>query len=87
LSVWDYTLAVALNYNGYSDWYLPSRDELDLLFRNLKQKRLGGFSEGNYWSSSESSSREVWSQRFEDGRQESHRWKTDPFSARAIRQF
>ena len=35
----DSTLAkaiTALDINGFTDWYLPSRDELELLYRNLK---------------------------------------------------
>lgn len=28
--------ALALNINGESDWYLPARDELELLYRHLK---------------------------------------------------
>ena len=28
--------ALALNINGESDWYLPSRDELELLYRHFK---------------------------------------------------
>lgn len=28
--------ALGLNINGYSDWYIPSRDELELIYRNLK---------------------------------------------------
>lgn len=43
--------------NGYDDWFLPSKAELDLMFMNLKENGIGGFSSGsNYWSSSESSS-------------------------------
>ena len=41
--------------NGYNDWYLPSRDELDLLYQN--KDAIGGFYTGwwvYYWSSSES---------------------------------
>jgi hypothetical protein len=30
------TWAQSLSINGFSDWYLPARDELELLYRNLK---------------------------------------------------
>lgn len=37
--------------NGYSDWFLPSRDEF---YAMIWQKDLvGGFSPGLYWSSSD----------------------------------
>jgi hypothetical protein len=42
--------------NGYSDWYLPSLNELQTMFNNLlwiQQFPIGGFSFTNYWSSSQ----------------------------------
>jgi len=46
----------ALIYGGYSDWFLPSRWELDLMYTNLKVFGVGGFKSAPssfYWSSSE----------------------------------
>lgn len=41
-------------YGGYDDWFLPSKDELDLICTNLKENNLGGFSSyDDFWSSSE----------------------------------
>ena len=44
-------LCSELNINGFSDWYLPSLDELLLMYNNLYSKRLGGFKSSVYWSS------------------------------------
>lgn len=41
---------------GYSDWFLPSFDELNLMYRNLKEQGVGGFYDYTYWSSSEGDS-------------------------------
>jgi hypothetical protein len=44
---------VELEYGGFRDWFLPSKDELNLMYVNLKRKNLGGFANELYWSSSE----------------------------------
>lgn len=49
---------------GYSDWFLPSKDELALMYSNLKDKSLGGFSVGRYWSSSEDGAFNAWAHNF-----------------------
>ena len=50
---------------GYSDWYLPSKDELNKLY--LNRVAIGGFSTNNYWSSSEIDSNNAWYQSFFNG--------------------
>jgi hypothetical protein len=75
-----------LEYGGYMDWFLPSRDELDLMYRNLKEKGLGGFTGDSYWSSTL-----IFSQKFNNGEQENPwydgDYRNNTFKVRAIRQF
>jgi len=40
--------------NGYSDWYLPSTGEVQMMYSRLYLQGLGGFGGGWYWSSSQS---------------------------------
>ena len=44
-------LARAHNGGGYTDWFLPSKDELNKLYIN--RVAIGGFANSFYWSSSE----------------------------------
>jgi len=46
-------ICLNLNQNGYYDWYLPSIDELELMYINLHEQT--DFLPAFYWSSSENS--------------------------------
>jgi hypothetical protein len=61
----DYSVAVG--DVTYGDWYLPSKHELNLLYQ--QKVIVGGFSNGDYWSSTEINANEAWSQYFYDGTQ------------------
>lgn len=70
--------------NGYSDWYLPSRDELNKLFIN--KDVIGGFGSDYYWSSSECIYDSANNQYFPNGDQ----WcplKVQEYRVRAVRTF
>lgn len=41
------------NINNTKDWFLPSENELSLMYENLKTKNLGSFSNSIYWSSTQ----------------------------------
>jgi len=59
---WNTAVTTARNYkgNGFSNWHLPDKGELDLMYLNLHKKGLGGFLNEFYWSSTESSSGYAW---------------------------
>lgn len=77
----------------YDDWYLPSRDELNLMYRNIGQGNalglgnIGNFADRVYWSSTEGAgSYGAWVQLFLYGTQRSTgKWAT--FNVRAVRAF
>jgi hypothetical protein len=51
--------------NGYSDWFLPSKDELDLMWTNLYSLDIGNFTGIDYWSSSENiATNQGWAEYF-----------------------
>jgi hypothetical protein len=70
---------------GFSDWYLPSKDELNTLYTN--QVAIGGFDVAYYWSSSEDDSDFAWGQYFGDGNQGLYFKGNPPNNVRAVRSF
>jgi hypothetical protein len=66
-------LCLDLSLGGYSDWYLPSKYELNLMYRNIGQGNalglgnVGGFASSYYWSSTEFNSDGAWAQDFGSG--------------------
>ena len=73
---------------GQSDWFLPSKDELNLMYTNLHSAStpLGGFSSVYYWSSSEDGDYNGWYQDF-DGVIQFYSYKGNPAYVRPVRAF
>jgi len=75
-----------LSLGGYSDWFLPSRDELNLVYENLKAQGVDGFADNYYWSSSEYVATHAWYQLFGNGDQGNF-YKESTYRVRAVRAF
>ncbi|MCY1455459.1 hypothetical protein D3C87_1144670 [compost metagenome] len=45
--------ALSFNQGIYNDWFLPSYNELELIYKNLYSRNLDNFTESIYWSSTE----------------------------------
>jgi uncharacterized repeat protein (TIGR02543 family) len=59
-----------LDLGGYSDWFLPSLDELNLMFTSLYLNGLGGFTNlAYYWSSTEPANNQCYAINFRSGEQ------------------
>ncbi len=69
--------------NGYSDWFLPSKEELTQLYNN--RSVINGL-EGPYWSSSQYNDWDAWYLDSYFGNFSSY-WKAYSFNVRAIRTF
>lgn len=65
-----FDLCESNTYHGKSDWYLPARSELDLLYLNrspIDANAAGNFTTGSYWASTEIDTSNVWRLVFSTG--------------------
>jgi len=70
----------------YSDWRMPTKHELNLMYLNLHQAGLGGFADMCYWSSTEDGTNAAWYQDFKFGTQ--HNYTKNYYArVRAVRAF
>jgi hypothetical protein len=75
----------SLTTGGHSDWYWPASNELNVLYTN--RVAIGGFASSYYWSSSERTAGQAWSQHFPDGLEGGYDGKTLNFDRiRCVRQ-
>jgi len=72
--------------NGYSDWFLPSIDELKLMYLKLHSMGFGGFMSNFYWSSSEKNSISAYAANYHLG-SFNYTNKTSSYLSRAVRAF
>ena len=89
LGVGSYAAAICdqLVIGGYSDWYLPSRDELSYLYN--QKALIGGLGSPyfEYWTSTEKTANSVYVIRFNDGSLQTQSKVSGTSSTRAIRSF
>jgi hypothetical protein len=84
--------AICANY-GDGKWYLPSIEELNLMYENIGQGNalglgnIGGFVNAYYWSSTEGDSNLAWTQNFYNGYQDNIYNVSAYNSVRAVRAF
>ena len=82
-------LARAYTGGGYTDWFLPSKDELYLMYSNIGQgslENIGNFADEYYWSSTEDGYEFAWERNFNDGGQGSVNKNITDY-VRAVRAF
>jgi hypothetical protein len=73
--------------DGFSDWFLPSIGELEIMYLNIGTgSNIGNFVSTKYWSSTEKDETYAWSWEFSSGYQD-YNSKTSNKYVRAIRAF
>ena len=87
-------LARAYTGGGYTDWFLPSKDELNKMYLNratinttAASNSGSNFVDNNYWSSSEAADVNAWLQAFGSSTYQSDGNKSWAIPMRAVRAF
>ena len=76
-----------LTLNGYSDWFLPSLDELTEMYTKLAADGLGNFANHTYWSSTQESATQAYTIDFNNGNTNAHNKSQTNRHTRAMRRF
>lgn len=77
-----FQLCENLNRHGHTDWYLPAKNELNVIYPN--KAVIGGFTTNSYWSSTEQSFVNGWVQQFSGGFQ-GYYSKGNNYAVRCVR--
>jgi hypothetical protein len=80
-------LCANLSLGGQTDWFLPSRDELNLIYRNLHLNGIGGLTTYPYWSSSGYYSGYAWGFDFDGGYADNYYSSGGNYRVRAVRAY
>jgi hypothetical protein len=81
-------LANDLVLNNFSDWFLPSLEELGMMWTELASDGLGGFANHIYWSSTQASDTQAFTVDMNNGNQGTHsKGNTSNRYTRAMRRF
>jgi len=87
-------ICAAYRGGGYSDWFLPSKDELNQMYLNKATINAtaianggSGFANSSYWSSTEYDFSNAWRQYFYNGSQGYYDKRQYSFYVRAVRAF
>lgn len=90
-------IANAFRGGGKADWYLPAKNELDMVLNVVRARDVpqGDFDKGYYWTSSDYNNVTAWTQYFTDGQQfdrvqtltANKQPPNGPFRVRMIRAF
>lgn len=89
---------VSYDGGGYTDWYMPAKDELNVIYQNLGLDRpdcppnfqIGGsqaFSNAWYWASTQHDSLNGWVQRFNNGSHGSSNKSSTSLRVRPVRRI